>query len=270
MRLAVLALSLLAWNAHAQSSLPAGWQCTGVCGWMAAQGDIGASPEAQVGYGFLSTAGSTVYGSSPLQLDPNSRGSGTETNGSRLLSPSFSLVAGETFRAHFNYASTDGKGFDDYAWARLVRADTGALVQWLFTARSSNSGTRNIVPGDVLPRDAFDPRTVLVNYDEYEFNTRDAAQPIDWTPLGFSNGSCWRSNAAGCGFTGWLTAEVQAPSSQSYRLEIGIVNWGDEAYDSALAFDLAGLAPTVPEPRSAALLGLGLGLLRLTARKRQT
>ena len=41
----------------------------------------------------------------------------------------------------FNFLSTDGKGYDDYAWARLVNADQGNLtVAWLFTARSTNSG----------------------------------------------------------------------------------------------------------------------------------
>ena len=35
-------------------------------------------------------------------------------------------AAGDTLSLYFSYVSTDGKGFDDYAWARLVTADSGA------------------------------------------------------------------------------------------------------------------------------------------------
>jgi len=46
----------------------------------------------------------------------------------------------------FDYVSTDGKGFDDYAWARVVDAGGQNTVAWLFTARSSNSITPPRVP----------------------------------------------------------------------------------------------------------------------------
>lgn len=204
------------------------------------------SPLASAAYGYVATAGSASYGTSPLVLDSNSRG--IETNGSRMLFAPFPAQAGDRIDVLFNYVSTDGKGFDDYAWARLVDADTQTLVAWLFTARSSNSATGNIVPGDVLRRDEFDPRQVIVNYDDFDFTSKTVDDPIDWAPLGASNGTCRRDNAPGCGFTGWLQSRHSFAQAGQYRLEVGVVNWGDEAYDSGLAFDVRGLTAAVPEP----------------------
>ena len=60
----------------------------------------------------------------------------------------------------------------------------------------------------------------------------------------------------------------------------GVVNWGDEVFDSALAFDFSGLdqarfpdaatppSSTVPAPASSALALLGLGLMGGLRRKR--
>lgn len=239
------------------------WACTGACGSSAPQGDVGASPAGSARYAYVTTWGSASVGVSPLALPGNSRGNGTETNGSRLASPSFNAAAGDTLSLHFSYVSTDGKGFDDYAWARLVDAGTGNVAAWLFTARSSNSSTGNIVPGDVLDRDDFDPREVIVDYKNFEFTSKTVDNPVDWAPLGLSNGTCWRDNAAGCGTTGWLNSRITLAQGGSFRVEFGVVNWGDEAFDSGLAFDMAGLqaAAPVPEPASWALALLGVGVL---------
>jgi MYXO-CTERM domain-containing protein len=238
------------------------WTCVGLCGTSPADGDIVLSPLANPAYGYVATAGSTAYGASPLVLDGNSRG--VETNGSRVTSAAFHAVAGEQIDVQFNYVSTDGKGFDDYAWARLVNVADNSTLAWLFTARSSNSATGNIVPGDVLRREDFDPREVIVNYADFAFTSKTADDPIAWTPLGGSNGTCWRDNAAGCGYTGWLQSRHTFAAAGDYRLEVGVVNWGDEAYDSGLAFDVVGLtAAAVPEPAAWqfwALAGLVGGL----------
>ena len=243
--------------------------CVGRCGSSAADGDIVLSPVGSAQYGFVGTSGSSAYGVSPVALDPNSRGGGIETNGSRFVSASFQAAAGDRLEMWFNYVSTDGKGYDDYAWARLLDASSGQLVAWLFTATSSNSGTRNIVPGDVVDKKAFDPDEVIVNYDDYEFTSKDASDPVDWSPLGGSNGSCWEENAAGCGYTGWLQSRVSIASGGLYRVEIGVVNWGDEAYDSGLAFDYRGLVSSVPEPGSLPMALAGLGLFGWLGRRQR-
>lgn len=261
--LLALALAAALPTAHALDLAPpadlAAWTCQGACLARPADGDITLSPAGSARYGVVATAGSTVYGASPLALDGNSRG--VETNGSVITSPAFTAAAGDRMDLWFNYASTDGKGFDDYAWARLLDAASGQLVAWLFTARSSNSSTGNIVPGDVVDRDEFDPDLVIVGYDQFDFQTRDASNPIDWSPLGDSNGSCWKDTAQGCGFTGWLQSRWSFAAAGSYRVEIGVVNWGDEAYDSGLAFDYRGLVSSVPEPGTGAALLAGLAVL---------
>ncbi len=271
------ATSLLLLAAPLAQALPvlpptdlASWACTGVCGSSAADGDIGLSPLASARYGYVSTSGSTAYHSAPLQLDGNSRGSGTEANGSRIVSGSFQAQPGDTLSLQLQYVSTDGKNYDDYAWARLVDAGDGSLVAWLFTAQSNNSSTGNIVPGDVVDKEAFDPDTSIVDYKHFAFHSKTSADPVDWSPLGLSNGSCWKDNAEGCGHTGWLEARHTLAAGGRLRLEIGVVNWGDEAYYSGLAFDVQGLqaAAPVPEPGSPLLLLAGLATLCRRARRR--
>jgi hypothetical protein len=245
----------------------AGWVCTGSCGASAADGDIVLSPLGNPQYGWVGTSDSAAFGVSPLALDANSRGNGVENNGSRFVSGAFHANAGDRLDLRFNYVSTDGKGFDDYAWARVVDAGSNALVAWLFTARSSNSSTGKIVPGDVVDKKAFDPDVVIVDYKDYNFTSKTVEDPIDWSRLGFSNGSCWKDNAPGCGFTGWLHSRVSFAAAGNYRVEVGVVNWGDSAYDSGLAFDFAGLVSTVPEPQSFMLALAGLALFAWRGRR---
>lgn len=244
------------------------WTCSGVCATSAADGDISLSPLANPYYGFVATSGSAAFGISPLALDANSRGNGTENNGSRIVSGAFHADSGDLLDLRFNYISTDGKGFDDYAWARLVNAADNALVAWLFTARSSNSSTGNIVPGDVVDKNDFDPHAVILDYKDFNFHSKTTPDNVVWSWLGNSNGTCWRDNAAGCGYTGWLQSQVSLSGTGDYRVEIGVVNWGDEAFDSGLAFDFVGLTSAVPEPDSLLLALLGLGIFATAARSR--
>ncbi|MBK6660300.1 MAG: NF038132 family protein [Proteobacteria bacterium] len=267
--------------AHATGVDPAldTWTCLGTCGTLAADGDITLSPYGSPRYAYLTTNGSTAHGVSPLAI-VESGGGGAEfsqTNGSSYTSAPFTLADGQDLRAYFNYVSTDGKGFDDYAWARLVNGN-GNTAAWLFTARSTNGNKQNVVPGNALDKAsnngvAFDPDQTIVDYADFEFNTRTTQSsdfdPIDWSPLGIWNGTCWRDNAEGCGFSGWLESRV-TPGAGTYRLEVGVVNFGDEAWDSGIAFDLQGLsAPqTVPLPSALYLLLSVTPLLAARGRRR--
>ncbi len=249
------------------------WTCVGQCGATGADGDVTLSPLGQSSHGYVTTAGSDALGASPLNLQESGGGGSvfTQTNGSRYTSSVFAANQGDTLSAYFNYVSTDGKGFDDYAWARVLNADTQSVVAWMFTARSTNSNKQSIVPGDL--KVDFDPDAVILNYADFEFNTRNLKtdSPVNWSLLGASNGSCWRETAEGCGFSGWLNSRVTLAQAGRYQLEVGVVNFGDQAYDSGLAFDVTGLqAPTsaVPEVGSLPLFLMGAaGMVAMRSRR---
>src|SRR3977135_3866264 len=73
---------------------------------------------------------------------------GMETNGSTLATSVFSASAGTALSFYFNYVTSDGAGFSDYAWAELFNSSK-TPVALLFTARTEPSGS--IVPGTGLP-----------------------------------------------------------------------------------------------------------------------
>lgn len=254
------------------------WTCIGTCGTLGADGDITLSPYGSPRYAYLTTNGSSAHGVSPLDIVESGGGGAafSQTNGSSYTSATFTLAEGESVQAYFNYVSTDGKGFDDYAWARLVNGD-GSTATWLFTARSTNGNKQNVVPGNALSKASnntvdFDPDATIVNYADFEFNTRTTKSsdfdPIDWSPLGIWNGTCWRDNAEGCGFSGWLESRV-TPGAGTYRLEVGVVNFGDEAWDSGIAFDLQGLNGPQPVPLPAGVWLLASAVPLLAARRRR-
>jgi hypothetical protein len=246
------AVALLSHAASAQSfssGLPAGWTGSGTYGTSAANGVVTLAPGGGSQYGFVSTDGG-VTGVSPFDLSGN-------TTGSVLRSTIFSAQAGDALDFNFNYVTSDGAGYSDYGWARLLNTDlTQAAL--LFTARTTTSG--NTVPGFGLPATTatVSPSSII------------GGAPV-WSALGSSSNTCW---SGGCGYTGWVSSTFSIASSGNYILEFGVMNWSDTAYQTGLAFDgitIAGTPiPAVPEPESLAMMLAGLGLVGAIARRRQT
>ncbi len=148
--------------------------------------------------------------------------SGDETNGSRLVSAPFFAEAGQTISYYFNYITSDGAGFADYAWSQLRGVDGNTTVANLFTARTKPTGT--IAPGLDLPNveATLTPGSVTI------------LPGTTFAPLGGDSGDCFDD---GCGNTGWIFSQYTVQTSGTYELSFGVTNWDDTAYDSALAFD---------------------------------
>jgi hypothetical protein len=237
-----------------------GWTCDGSCGTLGADGVVTLPPSGQP-YGWIASTESSPTGLAPASITVLT-GSGS-TTGSRIRSPLFSATSGEELAFYYNYVSSDGAGFADYAWVRLVDQNNNE-VAILFTARTTPTG--NTVPGANMPL----PVATL--------NPPNA--PIipggpAWSPLGGSSGTCY---SAGCGYTGWVSATYSIPATGNFYLEIGVVNWNDSAYQSGLAFDgvtvggdpIGPAAAAIPTLQEWALLLMGLllgGLVWRSARR---
>ncbi len=231
-------------------------QCVGNCGISGANGDITASPLGG-NYNWVSTDGGVAGG--------GSLGLGSETSGSRTNTASFSANAGSVLTFYFNYATSDGAGFADYAWSQL-QTGGGANVATLFTARTTPGG--NTVPGFGL---APPLATLIPTSTPILLGSGTNGGPV-WAPLGGNSGQCF---ALGCGYTGWIQATYTIADAGNYRLAFGVTNWSDNAFDSGLAYagvfvDGNPVNPGVPEPSSWAMLIAGFGLVGAASRRRRT
>ncbi|WP_448580012.1 NF038132 family protein [Thermaurantiacus sp.] len=185
-------------------------------------------------------------------------GQGDETIGSTFTTLAFTANGTDELQFDFNYITSDGAGFADYAWVELL---SGASALTLFTARTTPSG--DTVPGFSLP--GLAPGVTLT----------PASTPIiggapTWSPLGQWNGLCFSS---GCGYTDWIKM-TYTPAAGTYRLRFGVVNWSDSVWSSGLAWRgaLIGdkpIEPGIPEPGTWAMLIAGFGMIGAAARRRR-
>lgn len=217
-----------------------------------ADGDISAAPIANGGYAFVSTFNG---------VDGAGQIAGVQgTNGSEYITDLFTANAGDSLNFYFNYITTDGSDYTDYAFAELLDGGLNHIA-WLFTARTTPSGDTS--PGFALPANdgLLNPASSAINPNATTFSG-----------LGGDSGSCW---AAGCGNTGWIESVYGITTGGDYALRLGVSNVSDVRYDSALAFSGVTVAGTsvsipggVPEPATWAMLIGGVGLVG-TARRRQ-
>lgn len=245
--------------ANPAAALPVGWTCVGTCGTTTgADGvvQVPAIPAGATGFDWIATTGAPAASAG---INGASLGLGSETNGSLLSSNVFSATVGDSLKFAFNYITSDGAGFADYAWARLVDTTANSIIGYLVTARTVTSGS--IIPGLGMP-------AIMATL-------APASVPIipggpAWSSLGGNSGQCFNT---GCGYTGWVESDYTIAATGNYQLQFGVVNWSDTLYNSGLAISGAtiGGAPitTVPEPGSIALIGAA-ALLGLAARRRRS
>ncbi len=219
--------------------------CTGNCGTSGANGVVGLSPTGNSSYQWVSTNG----GISGVGGIPVGSLQGNETNGSTFATSTFTVAGGATLNFYFDFVTSDGSGFPDYAWAELFSGN-GTPNTLLFTAQTEPSGPIVPAPGLQAPAAGvtLTPSSVLIT-----------PNATTWSPLGGSSGACW---AAGCGNTGWVDSNFVIPTAGTYYLEVGVVNANDEAFDTGLAFDGVTIngqpISSTPEPGTLSLMAFGV------------
>jgi hypothetical protein len=191
--------------------VPPTWTCEGYCGAMGADGVVTLAPGGGTQYGYVVSAADSPTG---LAL-PGVGGTGNPDTGSRLRTSAFVADAGEELRFLFNFVTSDGAGYADYAWARLLDGSLNE-VALLFTARTTTGGST--VPGFSMPPVAATITPATVNIID--------GGPT-WSPLASYSGMCYDTGI----------------------LEFGVVNWDDSSYDTGMAIDglTVGGAPPVAE-----------------------
>lgn len=267
---AALAVPLPAAAGLFSSGIPLGWAIVGGAGTSAADGDVGLSPAGSSRYGWVSTAGGVVDQGT---LPGVGNGSPGFANGSTLTSHPFPALAGQGLRFFFNYVTSDGAGYADYAWARLLDFSMNQVAV-LFTARTTPGG--NTVPGFDLPAVAatMTPANVVIPDAPFVDPSDPSLGRIGptWGPLSETPGTCWD---IGCGLTGWVQSDYSFTNSGNYYLQFWVTNWGDDAVNSGLAFDGITIdgrpIQDVVIPLPAPVLLLASGLVALFAfRRRQS
>jgi len=249
--------------------------CFGNCGQSAvADGVVSLPPDGSGYYRWISTSGGNVGEGQLTGVAPPPVGTVGATNGTLYKTDPFTANAGDVLNYNFNYVTSDGQfstgGFiyEDYAWAQIWDTANN-VVATLLTARTEPSGS--IIPGVGMPG--------------IDATLNPASVPIiggapAWSPLGVaSTGTCY---GAGCGYTGWINSQFTLANAGTFILVFGVSNWGDEVFDSGLAFSglTVGGNPIpgegedddiseVPLPGSLPLFASAVAALGLIARRKR-
>jgi hypothetical protein len=243
--------------------------CVGTCGTDIANGDVTLPPGFDSYQYVTTTGGPTDGGDLPAVFGSQGVNS---TNGSTYTTTAFSTTPGELVNFEFNYITSDGSGFPDYAWAALISTD-GGTNYLIFSAQTQPTG--NTVPGSTMPALApgasLTPPTSPItpgSGTQCGNSCNDPAGGPVWAELGGSSGNCW---AVGCGLTGWIESEFTGEAAGAYTLEFGVSNSNDTLYDSGLAFagvEVGGNPVPTPEPSTWALMLVGLAGLGFLGHRR--
>ncbi|MFK7751627.1 MAG: NF038132 family protein [Sedimentitalea sp.] len=250
--------------ATVQGDVPTGWTFNGNAGSGTADGDIVAAPTASGEYTYVST----TNGLSGVGALPGVGGTGNAENGSTMTTSSFTAAAGDNLEFFFNYLTSDGSGFADYAWARLLD-DAGGQVALLFTARTTPGGSS--VPGFSMPvpEATLTPSSVNI-----------VPNATDWSAIGSDSGRCF---ATGCGHTGWVESNFMIADAGDYQLQFGVTNWNDSQFASGMAIAGANIGGVninpndppvnpnpIPLPAGGVLLIGALGAIGMMRRRKRS
>lgn len=187
------------------------------------------------------------------------------TNGSSYTTDVFTANSGSILTFYFNYVTSDGSGFSDYAWSALLNNTGTSVVDYIFSARTTPSG--DTVPGFGLPglNAVLTPGSTPII----------PGGPV-WAQLGSDSGRCFSGVGNGCGYTGWIKATYTIEEAGEYRIGFGVSNITDTQFQSGLAFtssivdgEVIDPTPAIPEPASWAMLITGFGLVGAAARRRR-